>query len=161
MDLCRRIQNPLCISWETYNWIISQIIFNNKSIYTDFHNVYTSLYSQQHCVRVPLFLYPYQNYLIIIQIEIQSRFSFIFPDCLSGKQLKSTYGLLCSFYSTVFNDTKVTKETTKENMLMSIWVLRIYSQLQSSNITNSLETKSIIEGMNCISELQGGRVSIG
>lgn len=58
-----------------------------KNIYTDFHNVYTSLYSQQHCVRVPLFLYHYQNYLIIIQIEIQSSFSFIFPDCLDGKQL--------------------------------------------------------------------------
>lgn len=63
---------------------------------------------------------------------------------------------MCSSYSTVFYDTKVTKETTKENMLMSIWVLRIYSQLQSSNITNSLETKNIIEGMNCINELWGG-----
>lgn len=68
---------------------------------------------------------------------------------------KILIGYLCSIYSTVFNDTKVTKETRKKNMLMSIWVLRIYSQLQSSNIANSLETKNIIEGMNCINDLWG------
>lgn len=68
---------------------------------------------------------------------------------------KILIGYLCSFYRTVFNDTKVTKETRKKNMLMSIWVLRIYSQLQSSNIANSLETKNIIEGMNCINDLWG------
>lgn len=38
---------------------------------------------------------------------------------------------------------------------MSIWVLRIYSLLQSSNIANSLETKNIIEGMNCINDHWG------